>query len=355
MRLVYIMNLDFVKIVKIGIEEYINAILIIHNIRNAMMIQPQDYKERTFSDKKTKFIISELKNIFPTLKSSNSYQGIILSKTKYLKKDMDTLLKIGKILGYPCADDFEKILDNPDLASIAFELIANTKYGRFQLFACRCLDNKYNTYIKNIAKNANKIKTLKTLVDNFEIKITKNIPINYLIDKLLRNKKINKNENAELLNYIWNIGFEELPQYSFDYNNPIHKGIILTLLCYCLYTPIEPFFPLQKYPNEDKKVYELTSNWEKDIFHILLTSKDNVLNNYSEIFKNNSFIQLSNYNFDNKNLIHKGIILTLISYCKNNLLTPFLKLKDNEVLIIIKKFEEKLINIIIQSMESSKT
>ena len=48
---------------------------------------------------------------------------------------------------------------------------------------------------------------------------------------------------------------------NLDYNNPIHRGILIGLLTYSKYPTIEPFFPLQNYGEKDNEVTEQTKKW----------------------------------------------------------------------------------------------
>ena len=96
----------------IGMNNLLNCILVMENIRPSMLIQPVDYSEVSEKDKKTKSILDEIKKIFPKLKQSNhyqEYQGIIISKKNYNNRIDISLEEMGKILGYPCYKDFNNI------------------------------------------------------------------------------------------------------------------------------------------------------------------------------------------------------------------------------------------------------
>ena len=93
--------------------------------------------------------------------------------------------------------------------------------------------------------------------------------ITSIINKLLNNKELNQKEKFEVNNSIWNLGMEKLNEYSFDYSNPVHKGIVLTLLSYCDNTTLSPFYPLQNYPTEFAEVDKITSKWEAEMLRIL--------------------------------------------------------------------------------------
>ena len=110
-----------------------------------------------------------------------------------------------------------------------------------------------------------------TNLGNIIVIETDTITITTLINKLLNNQLLNHQEKFEINNHIWNLGMEKLNKYSFDYSNPIHKGIVLTLLSYCDNTTLSPFYPLQKYPKEFAEVDKITSKWEAEMLRILDT------------------------------------------------------------------------------------
>jgi hypothetical protein len=72
---------------------------------------------------------------------------------------------------------------------------------------------------------------------------------------------------------LYNFGFSNELQFYFmiyfQYNNPIHKGILLELLLKEKYDILSPFYPLQNYPTQSKKVNELIEQWEKGLLIIL--------------------------------------------------------------------------------------
>ena len=83
------------------------------------------------------------------------------------------------------------------------------------------------------------------------------------------NNQTDEDDKNEINNYIWNLGFEILGYYNFDYSNQIHIGILLTLLTHYDNNPLSPFFPLQQFPEQDDEVIKLISNWEQELLKIL--------------------------------------------------------------------------------------
>jgi hypothetical protein len=58
-----------------------------------------------------------------------------------------------------------------------------------------------------------------------------------------------------------------------QFNNEIHKGIVLDLLIRNKNDTLSPFFPLQNYPEKDAEIHEITQSWENDIIDVLEKTK----------------------------------------------------------------------------------
>ena len=259
----------------IGLREYINAVLVQNKVRNAMLIQPADYSEAKSSNKKTKLILNNLKKEFPDLIQTENYQGTILSLKDYKNININSE-KIGKILDYPCYKDFQYVIDNPKESSITFELVVYFNNGKFplQIFANRCKDDSSYSKMKNMANKATEVlkldKNIGNIIDKVDVNKIEFIPTHLISNKLIKNEKLNENEENELRNILYNIGFSpEFYFYEFDFKNKIHIGVLLTLLSYSNNPLIEPFCPLQNYPNQNKAVAKLTEAWEIELIEIL--------------------------------------------------------------------------------------
>jgi len=250
----------------------INATLVQNNIRPAFLLQSINFGEYTINKReKTNLILEELKDKFPELLQTECSQGIILSKKQYLNEAI-TCERLGEIIGYPSCKEYEYITEHPDEIYTIFELHAQTSgQDSIQLLAncCKHENIKRDRLVfKNMAEKANTILKDTNLGDIIVIE-TDTITITTLINKLLNNQSLNNQENFEVNNHIWNLGMEKLNEYSFDYSNPIHKGIVLTLLSYCNNTTLSPFYPLQKYPKEMEEVNKITGKWETEMLRIL--------------------------------------------------------------------------------------
>lgn len=276
---------------KKDIDIILNCILVNENVRPAMLVQPADYKEATHNDPKTKSIIEKIKANFPKLILSTDYekyQGVIVSNTNYNGIKDISLEEMGKILGYPCYEDFNNISDENISYNISI-YVKDTSNNRIQIFPNRCKDEKnigkFNDIVER-AKVAFKKEEYKSILNGVEVKdvyveTSPVIPTQIIINKLLKNEKLEQNEIDKVQNILYNFGFSmELQFYfldNFQYNNPIHKGILLDLLLKDKHDTLSPFFPLQKYPEQSKEVDEIINALEKDLLKILIETSDKTL------------------------------------------------------------------------------
>ena len=339
----------------------INLLLIENDVRPAMLIQPADYREATGSDTKTKTILMNIKKEHPTLIHSENYkgvyQGILISKKSFDDEEIN-LNKMGEILGYPCADDFGKI--DQDEISYGIDLIAIYDNGsQTVIFSNVCKNNNSINEFEKIAEKANVLKGQeinRKIIEKVITEIYSIIPTKLIVKKVVQNIKLNNEETDKILNILYNFGFGMELQFiykdDFQYENDLHKGILLALLLYELNDPISQFTPLQQYPEEDKKVYEITSKWEMGIIELILSTKENKNITFDKeetekVLENIGFSR-SLSNFIDGNQIKKGILLLLLTYGKNNPLSPFDKYPEiyNKSLVRIKKWEEDLLNIV---------
>lgn len=274
---------------KIGLRNVFNVILVNENVRPAMLVQPQDYGEATHNDPITKSIIEIIKEHFPNLIISDNYeiyQGVIISKTNYNFTEYIDLETMGKILGYPCYQGFSSI--DPDAISYCVEIIVREKNGiKSQLIANKSKNKLEEENIKTfeeIANNAkiafNKKEYASILygveIHSVYVKINEIIPVKTIINHIIEKEEaelLEDNEIYEILNILYNIGFSDefrnFFSFFFQYNNPIHKGILLGLLLNHSNDTLSPFYPLQKYPKQEKMTYKIIEKWETSLRDIL--------------------------------------------------------------------------------------
>ena len=268
---------------QIGIENVLNAILVNENVRPAMLVQPANYNEATGKDPKTKSIIEAITKHFPTLLLSEdyqTYQGVIISKTQYNSQEI-SLERMGEILGYPCYKDFNAI--DPTHISYSIDVYVKLKNSNetIEIFSNICKDEtnieKFKTFAEKakIALNKTEYKSILNglEIDKVVVEIEKIIPTQAIINKLINNIQLQQDELNKVQNILFNFGFSmEMQLYfleKFQYNNPIHKGILLSLLTNEVNNTLSPFTPLQNYPEEKTQVYKIIEAWEKELIDIL--------------------------------------------------------------------------------------
>jgi hypothetical protein len=297
-------------------ENLLNLILVRENVRHAFLLQPIDYNETTGNDPKMSSILFEIKKQFPDLIHSDNYetyQGTIISKISYNGQTNIDLNKMGEILGYPCYEGFVEITPDDEtytISVIVYIQIQNIKNDNsllemqnelennqylpllpllpIELFVNKCKDTSkiqlFNDFIEK-AKHVFEKEKYKQMfsqecgfiIDKIKLNVEKNITIQCLINKLVANDTLDKNEKNEILNILYNLSFSnEFQDYfedNFQYYNSIHIGILLGLLLYFKNDPLLAFVPLQKYPTQNKMVIQITKEWETDLMTLLNNTK----------------------------------------------------------------------------------
>jgi len=267
---------------EVGLEEYINCLIVQHDLRKAMLIQPIDYNEMTGKDPQTFHILTGISKHFPELKQSEIHEGILISKKSYKASDFQKSADIGHVLGYACADDFDYIMSHEDEPSTTIEVTVLLKDGynkdSLQLFVNRCRNER--TFLQTVVLGQ-KIETLllahpflKLIVTGVKVNKTVTIPIKNLIKKLATNVILTDDEKEEVYNHIWNLGFSDvLSATSYDYKNPVHRGILIGLLTLCDNNPLSAFYPLQNYPKKMTLVNKITELWEGQLVQVFSQTK----------------------------------------------------------------------------------
>jgi len=256
-------------------DELISAFLVEHEIRPAMLIQPQNYGEVNKHNLITCFKLEGISIKFPNLiQTEIGFNGILLSKVPIDISDL-TSTKLGQILGYPSFMDYEQI--HPDIESSCVDVFVYLKNGsKKQLFANCCLNENveyaknYLTDFSNKASNVLFVDAYyKNIIERVGIEVNHIIPTKKLIE-LLMNNQLSEYDKSEILNLLWNLGFEKLCSYEFNYSDPFHKGILMTLLTHYDNNPLDPFFPLQQWGTLDKLSTKQTEKWEDALLKLLI-------------------------------------------------------------------------------------
>jgi hypothetical protein len=257
-------------------EIILNAFLVKNDVRNAFMLQPINYKELDKDEPTTSAILNELAVTYPELIQSECYEGIILSKFSYKENKEWNSEIIGEILGYPSCKEFKHTIENPNEDKITFDFTIELKTGEMISLFCNVCTIEHVKEHKQIMQNMADKATVVLQEDPLFMQIVKKAKIiethvysiKYLINKIMQNKPLTIQEIFEVNNYIWNLSMEKLNEFPFDYTNPFHKGVVLTLLTHFDNNPLEPFYPLQ-YHKEENEVNEKIKKWEKELLTLL--------------------------------------------------------------------------------------
>jgi len=265
-------------ITKIGLSELINCTLVKAGVRNAFLIQPADYDETYSNDPISASKLLTIKVEFPELKQSQIRGEILISKRRYSEANITNNGLMGEALGYPCAKEFDYTLNNPDESRVAIYINANLLPGynedSVQILAYVCRnDRTYQTAVSMAADFEKVLKSdpllgriVQTVVAEKKLIAT----VKSLINKLLSNSVLSREESDEILNYIWNLGLDNANEFKYNLKNPVQRGIVIGLLSVYDNNPIEPFYPLQ-YRKEQKDVDRITEAWGKELKRIFAT------------------------------------------------------------------------------------
>ncbi len=241
-----------------------NAILVNENIRPVVYIEDGT-------------IIEPIKKLFPKLIYSDFFGSVLVSKKKHANAEEMSPNNFGKLLGYPCYSDFENL--NREIPYYSIEIIVNYDNNKnAQLFANVCKDTKNLNKFKSIAKKAEKVfqkdeykKMLKPIkINSVYVKTEIDIPILYLINRLISKKKLSKIEKSKINDYLYNIGTSKIANYDFQYNNKIHRGLLIELLLRENYHIISnEYLSLIFSSNERKEYKKFNLEYEKSLLQIL--------------------------------------------------------------------------------------
>jgi hypothetical protein len=242
----------------------LNAILANENVRPAVYIENGT-------------MIEPIKKLFPKLLYSDFFGGVIVSKKKHSNAEEMSPNNFGKLLGYPCYSDFENL--NREIPYYEIEIRVNYDNNKtVQLFANVCKDTKNLNEFKLIAKKAEKVfqkdeykEMLKPIkINSVYVKTEIDIPIPYLIDCLTNKNKLSKIEKSKIIDYLYNIGTSKIANYDFQYNNKIHKGIVIELLLREYYGIISNQYLSLKFSSNERNEFQKENlEYEKALLKIL--------------------------------------------------------------------------------------
>lgn len=270
---------------EIGIAELVNVRLVMHGIRNAMLIQPTDYNECLPLDPKTLSVLIGINKYYPDLKFSDfGVNGILVAKREYSKEEIYNDETVGDVLGYPYSKEYNYILANRDhMQTISIEVNLYLKKDflnlpiPIQLFLNIARDTTHYFTLADFADDATAC--LKNdpfigfIIDRIVAEVRINIPPKSILDKIIKKEPITDDIVDEIKNFMYNIGFsEKLQSYNFEFDNPCHLGVIATIISFYICNPINAFNSIQKYSAE-KDLYKIIGKWEQELIRVLNTTR----------------------------------------------------------------------------------
>ena len=127
------------------------------------------------------------------------------------------------------------------------------------------------------------------VITDVKITVVPIIPNLLIIQKLIKNVKLNKYEKDELKNTIWNIFLDDDGDIynNIQFNNQIHIGMIIQILTASQFEVLSPFYPLQQFPTQNKLVSDITLNLSKMIIDNLQKTKINIKTSRTKTYKLN--------------------------------------------------------------------
>ena len=246
-----------------------------------MLIQPADYNETTYEDPQTEAKLLAIKQQFPDLIQSVVDGGeVIISKHKYRPEDIDENATMGKILGYPCYADYQYTLDNKDAIKVGIDITVHLKPGfdndSTHMISYMCKDERFYAESQAFAATCEKVLKADPNVGKIILGVVAEkriiMPIKYLINKLSHNEALTQSEGEAVINNIWNLGFpedlgREIVSINYQFKNPVHRGMIISLLSLCDNNQMEPFWPLQ-YRKEHRDVDAISASWARELIRL---------------------------------------------------------------------------------------
>jgi hypothetical protein len=251
------------------IEEFLNLYLVEQDCRKAYLFQPINYDDNTTTIKH-----QLIKKRFPNLIHTECQRGTIISKINLDLDKINNNIYLANILSFCCPITYKDIPIKYSY-DIVVKLINNIDVI---LITYICDNGLCDIHAEQLC---DKIKNTLLQLDNvIDVIFKKNTHYSeeYYIDKLSKsNEQINKNDIDEINNYLYNMGFSEKLQdyieYEVEYNNLIHRGILIGLLTQSKHDILEPFCPLDEHPKEEKNVNKIILKWENLIIDSFNISK----------------------------------------------------------------------------------
>lgn len=252
----------------VDLENFMNCYLVNEGVRPAYL-----YTHHNLDKEQSRIVLTKLMTTchkyFPELKMYliTSY-GLFISKTEIDKSKFNNCNDVGVILGYP--QDTVKLTEiNRDVKNYVYNIkviinntpTSNVEVNIFSMVSQNSIMDKLIPIKNDIEKCLkNTSCPISQYLENVICEEEICYPPLYLVDKLVKNEPFTDNEYADMINYIWNIYNPHLSEYKFQLNNPIHRGILISLLVSYKYDVLEPLYGIDYGKSDLTKNIEVIRN-----------------------------------------------------------------------------------------------
>lgn len=234
-------------------ELLIQCYLVEHGGRHGYLFQTvniEDYKNKSFS-----VLERFIKEKFPALHTFRDRQGLYVARNALRAADVDTNAKAGKVLGYACADGFDRLDHFKTTYDYAVVVrLKNKKEVFLYSFVCESAKHKarFEKDVERIrmllvgSKDLPLFRGKPISVLSVESRVEAYHPTSYFLDMLLRRgKPVPLDELSNVLFNLFDSNSSHRILSAYNPKNATHRGIMAALLCLYIHNPLEPFYPLQ--------------------------------------------------------------------------------------------------------------
>tara|TARA_B100000795_G_scaffold268632_1_gene256013 strand:- start:74 stop:901 length:828 start_codon:yes stop_codon:yes gene_type:complete len=258
----------------LGGEEYINSFLVEKGIRKAYLIQ--NFETTTVTVDK---LICDIQTIFPTLKlfKQNNYYYLSIKQLK--KEDVDNNVKIASLLRFDSDLDFDDLDREKDMIDYNVNVFLNDTNEPITIITYLCQTNSKKESAEKLVDDIIDILrsdiNFKKLVLKVELQINVTVPIMSLVPKLMDNKyKFNDEEKKQLDDIIFNtwneISSSKIIE-NINYDNTLHRGVMLVYISEYKYSILEPLYPLQS-SGYMEEIYKIENKKSELMIQFLIDS-----------------------------------------------------------------------------------
>lgn len=247
-------------------EDYINSSLVVNGVRDAYLIQNFESSTDEVDER-----IRKIQEAFPQLKLLQSNNYYFLSLKSLNEVDVDNNTKIARLLRYSYDVDFKDLDRHQETVVYSINVLIHGTKSPITIISYICqtkstLDDAYQlvSEIQEVLPH-----------DKVTLDVDVNIPVISLIPKLMNPKyKFTENEISTLYAVIYNIVESGCDRIfgEIDFNNLLHRGIMLSYIAEHEHDTLEPFYPIQR-SGRMEEVVEIKDQRSKLIEQILIDSK----------------------------------------------------------------------------------